>query len=63
MIAHQPSDGDILCFPSYLLHDVDINRSNRQRITIAFNAKIKFKEESNIINMPDRSKKDESLEK
>jgi len=42
---------------------VDINRSNRQRITIAFNAKIKFKEESNIINMPDRSKKDESLEK
>lgn len=63
MIAHQPSDGDVLCFPSYLLHDVDINRSNRQRITIAFNAKIKFKEESNIINMPDRSKKDESLEK
>ena len=63
MIAHQPSDGDVLCFPSYLLHDVDINRSNRQRITIAFNAKIKFKVESNIINMPDRSKKDESLEK
>ena len=63
MIAHQPSDGDVLCFPSYLLHDVDINRSNRQRITIAFNAKIKFKEESNIINMPDRSKDDETLEK
>ena len=63
MMGHAPSDGDVLCFPSYLLHDVDTNRSNRQRITIAFNAQIKFKERDNVINMPNRNKNDETLEK
>ena len=55
MMGHAPSDGDVLCFPSYLLHDVDVNRSNRQRITIAFNAQIKFKERDNVIQMPNKN--------
>lgn len=36
-IGHAPSDGDILLFPSYLQHDVDINLSPKDRITIGFN--------------------------
>ena len=36
MIGHDPREGDLLMFPSYLLHDVDVNRSQRQRISIAF---------------------------
>jgi len=55
MLGHAPGDGDVLCFPSYLLHDVDTNRSNRQRITIAFNAQIKFKERDNVIHMPNKN--------
>ncbi len=44
MIGHDPYDGDILLFPSYLLHDVTPNpHPTRQRISIAFNAKIKTK--------------------
>ena len=46
MIGHDPSDGDILLFPSYLLHDVVPNpHQSRQRISIAFNATIKKKTE------------------
>ena len=45
MIGHEPHDGDILLFPSYLLHDVIPNpHPTRQRISIAFNAKLKTKE-------------------
>ena len=44
-IAHNPSDGDILVFPSYLQHDVSINpHPTRQRISIAFNAVIKIQD-------------------
>ena len=44
MIGHEPHDGDILLFPSYLQHDVVANpHPTRQRITIGFNAKIKTK--------------------
>ena len=44
MIGHDPYDGDILLFPSYLLHDVTPNpHKSRQRISIAFNATIKKK--------------------
>ena len=49
-IAHLPSDGDILVFPSYLQHDVATNpHPSRQRISIAFNAVIKEKEKENVI--------------
>tara|TARA_R100000781_G_C4031474_1_gene110755 strand:+ start:57 stop:701 length:645 start_codon:yes stop_codon:yes gene_type:complete len=58
MIAHDPSDGDVLCFPSYLLHDVVPNPSNRQRISIAFNASLKLKEKTNVVEFP-REDKDE----
>ena len=44
MIGHDPYDGDILLFPSYLLHDVTPNpHKSRQRISIAFNATLKKK--------------------
>jgi len=35
---YEPVDGDILMFPSYLLHKVERNNSNKQRISMAFNA-------------------------
>ncbi len=37
-----PADGLLLMFPSYLLHEVLSNPSDRQRINIAFNVRIKF---------------------
>ena len=49
MIAHLPNDGDVLVFPSYLLHDVVCNPSPRQRITIAFNASLKIAEKDNVV--------------
>ena len=30
-------EGDILFFPSWLTHSVDLNNSNEDRITISFN--------------------------
>ena len=45
MIGHDPYDGDILLFPSYLLHDITPNpHPTRQRISIAFNATLKKKD-------------------
>lgn len=38
----EPIDGLLLMFPSYLLHEVLANESERQRINIAFNVKIQF---------------------
>jgi uncharacterized protein (TIGR02466 family) len=38
----EPADGLLLIFPSYLLHEVRTNRSNKQRINIAFNVRINF---------------------
>jgi len=38
----EPIDGLLLMFPSYLLHEVLQNPSQRQRINIAFNVKIQF---------------------
>ena len=35
---YDPLDGDILIFPSYLLHKVERNPSEFQRINISFNA-------------------------
>ena len=36
----KPEPGKLVCFPSYLLHSADINHSNRDRISIAFNGDI-----------------------
>jgi hypothetical protein len=36
--VYEPSDGDILMFPSYLLHRIRRNTSNKQRISMAFDA-------------------------
>lgn len=35
---HEPNDGDILLFPGYLAHHVEVNTSDHQRINMAFNA-------------------------
>lgn len=35
---YYPEDGDLLLFPSYLLHKIHKNPSNKQRVNIAFNA-------------------------
>jgi ectoine hydroxylase-related dioxygenase (phytanoyl-CoA dioxygenase family) len=56
MIGHDPQDGDCLVWPSYLLHDVDVNRSDKQRISIAFNAVIERANNDNVIEMPDATK-------
>ena len=36
-IAPQPQPGDLILFPSYLLHEVPVNQGT-QRVTLAFNA-------------------------
>jgi len=38
--SYEPNDGDILMFPSYLLHEIEPNPSEEQRITIAFNVSL-----------------------
>ena len=35
MVAHEPNDGDILLFPSYLLHEVTLTHD--KTIIIGFN--------------------------
>jgi uncharacterized protein (TIGR02466 family) len=37
---YEPEDGDILLFPSYLIHKVHNNPIDRQRINMAFNSEI-----------------------
>ena len=56
MIGHDPREGDLLMFPSYLLHDVDVNRSERQRISIAFNVQMNPKPKDNVINLQNNTK-------
>ncbi len=36
----KPEEGKLVCFPSYLLHNANANKSNRDRISIAINADI-----------------------
>ncbi|MFT5766270.1 MAG: hypothetical protein ACI9DH_000080 [Halioglobus sp.] len=38
----EPSDGQLLIFPSYLLHEVLQNTSDRQRINLGLNVRIDF---------------------
>lgn len=37
---YYPEDGDIILFPSFLLHKIEKNPSDRQRVNMAFNATI-----------------------
>ena len=59
MIGHEPNDGDCLVWPSYLLHDVDVNRSDRQRVSIAFNATIEHSVKDNVVTLPNGDKKND----
>tara|TARA_R100000329_G_scaffold119403_1_gene98424 strand:- start:262 stop:834 length:573 start_codon:yes stop_codon:yes gene_type:complete len=45
MIAHEPKDGDILLFPAYLLHEVEVNPSMNKRISVGFNIKLNLQDE------------------
>jgi uncharacterized protein (TIGR02466 family) len=42
--VYEPKDGDMLLFPSYLLHRIQRNTSNKQRINMAFDAMFLDKE-------------------
>ncbi len=42
-MQYHPEDGDILLFPSHLLHSVEPNPEDRERINIAFNISYKPK--------------------
>lgn len=37
---YQPSDGDLLMWPSWMPHEVERNTSNKHRVNIAFNIKL-----------------------
>jgi len=37
LVDHKPRDGELMLFPSHLLHDVGPNNSVRHRINMAFN--------------------------
>ena len=58
MIGHNPTDGDILCFPSYVLHDVVPNPSKGQRISVAFNVQLIVKEKDNVVPMTKKMEKE-----
>lgn len=40
MHTYEPKDGDLLIWPAWMPHSVDTNKSNRQRINIAFNIRL-----------------------
>ena len=50
-MGHAPIEGDVLLFPSYLQHDVDVNLSKIDRITMGFNVSLRKnkKQISNVI--------------
>ena len=50
-IGHAPIEGDVLLFPSYLQHDVDVNLSKIDRITMGLNVSLRKnkKQISNVI--------------
>lgn len=39
-MSYQPKDGDLLLWPGWLPHEVEINNSEKQRVNIAFNIKL-----------------------
>jgi uncharacterized protein (TIGR02466 family) len=47
-MAFSPNDGDLYVWPAWLPHETDINNSDRNRISIAFN--IRFQAPQNIYN-------------
>ena len=41
-IALQPEIGTAIIFPSELMHSVEVNQSNEDRISIAFNLSVSY---------------------
>jgi uncharacterized protein (TIGR02466 family) len=39
-MTYQPKDGDLLVWPGWIPHEVEVNHSDRQRVNIAFNIKL-----------------------
>lgn len=40
MYTYLPNDGDLLIWPAWIPHSVDVNNSNRQRINVAYNIRL-----------------------
>lgn len=39
-MSYQPKDGDLLIWPGWIPHEVEVNKSDKQRVNIAFNIKL-----------------------
>ena len=39
-MSYQPKDGDLLVWPAWMPHEVEVNNSDKQRVNIAFNIKL-----------------------
>ena len=36
-MSYTPKDGDLVVFPGWVPHDIELNKSNKPRINISFN--------------------------
>lgn len=39
-MSYEPKDGDLLVWPAWMPHEVEINKSDKKRVNIAFNIKL-----------------------
>ena len=39
-MSYEPKDGDLLIWPAWMPHEVEVNKSDKKRVSIAFNIKI-----------------------
>jgi len=53
-ISISPQDGMLLVFPSYMLHSVHPNLSNKERISIAFDANIIYQGRNNDLRFEEK---------
>lgn len=53
-ISISPEDGMLLVFPSYMLHSVQPNMTNKERISIAFDANILYQGRNNDLRFEEK---------
>ena len=53
-ITIKPKDGMLLVFPSYILHQVHPNLSDRERISIAFDANLTYQGKKNDLRFEEK---------
>ena len=39
-MCYEPKDGDLIIWPAWMPHEVEMNKSNKKRVNIAFNIKL-----------------------